>query len=149
MKILLPQDHDQDSHDRARYRGQDQRQEGVHPAQEGPDHEHHGHVAQAEALLFPDNVVGAVDDEEEPAAHGRAEQGLEEGHVGPEEGEGEAEDDARKGDPVGQDLVAEIDDAQGDEGAGEERCGDEGPSPGKAKVEKDQRGRRHELDEKI
>ena len=41
------------------------------PAEGGPDHDHHGHVAQPQPLFFPDELVRPVDEEQEPRSDDR------------------------------------------------------------------------------
>ena len=91
----------------------------------GPDHQQHRHIPHPQPLLFPDEPVGAVDEEQETRPGHGPEEGAAEGQVVPEERVDEREDEARHRDRVGQDLVEIIDEPEGDEGAREEAAGEE------------------------
>ena len=104
------------------------------------DHDHHGHVAHAQPFFLPDQVVGAVDQEQEPRPDGRAQQGLADVQVGPEEGVDQGQGRGREDDLVGQDLVVEVDEGQDDEGAREDGGGEERQPEAEPHEEDEQQG---------
>ncbi len=111
--------------DRAEKRREDERQHHRLPAEKRADHAQHLDVAHPEPFLVADAVVDFGDQVEASRPGGGADDRVHPAGPGADQVEQDADDDARERDDVGQDLMLEIDDEEGDERPGERQPRDQ------------------------
>ncbi len=106
-------------------RSQNQGKECLLPAQIGTDHQHHCHIAHAQSLFFPQQVIETVNKQERSCSRQSTDQGLVQAQVFTEKGVDESQRYPGKGYLIGNDLVVKVDNTQDDQCTGKKTGGKE------------------------
>ena len=120
LEVFLLKNDEKDTHHCPSDGGQDKSQQGLLPAEECADHQHHRHIAHAQSLFFAQKVISAVDEQEKARSHASSKQGLSETQVITKKRVDESQNEAGQGYLIRQDLVVIVDESQDDERTGEQ-----------------------------